>query len=160
MKQIRQIVFKEADWHRLTAYLTENPNAESGAYAVFRISGGARWQKYLVNTVLLPSDADYHKRTATAVAFTPEFTEAAFQTCERLQGNLLDIHTHPWADRVSFSAIDDHEALSKKVPYVTKYLTGLKLAFIVLGTLPEIARARIWDKAESRLVSIDRILVI
>lgn len=109
---------------------------------------------------MIPNDVDYHGRTSVRVAFTPEFTEAAFQQCENTGGHLLDIHTHPWSTDVEFSSIDDREARQTKVPYLTKYLPETMIGFVVFGQSSTIVRARFQDKAANSLLNIDRIIVI
>ncbi len=116
--------------------------------------------KFLVNRILIPRNCDYYKRSAAAVAFTSRFTESAFQECEKINGHLTDIHTHPWSDRVQFSHFDDHEAENTKIPYMAKYLPETMLAFIVFGKSSNIAQARFWDEGSNRLLSINRIIVI
>lgn len=155
-----QIVLTDKDWAELTQHLTSRSDVESGAYAIFKTSMSKNHQKILVTQTMIPRTKDYYKRTATSVAFKPEFTEKAFQICEATKGHLLDIHTHPWASVVNFSHIDDREAINTKVPYLLKYLPETMIAFIVLGRSPLIAKARFWDKSLNFLSSIDRIVVI
>ena len=100
MNRTVQIIFKESDWEKLSQYLLKKPDIESGTYAIFKTSANTSKIKFLVNKIIIPRDRDYHKRSATAVAFTSGFTESAFQACEKINGHLLDIHTHPWSDQV------------------------------------------------------------
>ena len=157
---MKQIIFRERDWQELESYLTKRNDVESGAYAVFKTSMSNSTKKLLVNHVIIPADKDYLKRSSASVAFTPDFTERAFQQCETTRGHLLDIHTHPWSGEVSFSSVDNHEAEHTKVPYMRKYLPEIMIAFIVFGKSPAIVRARFWDKTQNKLSEIDRIVVI
>ena len=160
MSQTVQIIFKESDWGKLTRYLSRNPDLESGAYAIFKTSTNPGTVRFLVNRIVIPGDCDYHKRSGATVAFTAGFTEVAFQACEKINGHLLDIHTHPWSEQVQFSGIDDHEAKRTKAPYMAKYLPGMMIAFIVFGMSTSIVRARFWDNGRSCLQSISRIIVL
>jgi hypothetical protein len=157
---MKQVIFKEKDWKTLETYLTPRNDVESGSYAVFKASCCNGSIKFLVNQVIIPKDSDYLKRSPVVVAFTSDFTEMAFQQCERIHGHLLDIHTHPWSKIVNFSPIDDGEARETKVPYLGKYLPNTQVAFIVFGESSLIARARFWDKPGNHLSPIDRIMVI
>jgi hypothetical protein len=157
---MKQIMFRDKDWRRLTDYLLERKDVESGAYGVFKISSCNDCIKFLVREILIPGNKDYCRRTSTAVALSPEFTEVAFQKCESGRCNVLDIHTHPWSDQVEFSGIDDREASIVKIPYLNKYLPRTKIAFIALGRFPGIARARYYDQLTKRIIDIDRICVI
>ena len=74
--------------------------------------------------------------------------------------HLLDIHTHPWSEKVSFSSIDDMEANNTKIPYLKHYVEGIKISFIVLGKSSDIAQARVWDIQSDKLVSIQKIVVL
>lgn len=157
---MKQIIFREKDWRRLTDYLLERKDVESGAYGVFKISSCNDCIKFLVREILIPGDKDYYRRTAAAVAISPEFTEAVFKRCEIGRCNFLDIHTHPWSSQVEFSGIDDREAAQVKIPYLNRYLPKTEIAFIVLGESPQIARARYYDQLNKRITDIDRISVI
>jgi len=157
---MNQIIIRESHWQELTKYLLNGQDEESGVYAVFKTSVGDDLRKFLVTQIMIPNDVDYLGRTSVRVAFTPEFTEKAFQQCEKAGGHLLDIHTHPWSTDVEFSSIDDREAEHTKVPYLTKYLPETMIGFVVFGSSDTIVRARFWDKTANRLVDIDRIMVI
>lgn len=157
---MKQIIFRERDWQELESYLTKRNDVESGTYAVFKTSVSNSTIKLLVNHVIIPENRDYFKRSPASVAFTPDFTERAFQQCETTRGHLLDIHTHPWSTDVNFSSVDNREAEYTKVPYMRKYLPEIIIAFIVFGESPAIVRARFWDKTQNRLSEIDRIVVI
>lgn len=141
-------------------HLSSRTDVESGAYAVFKISERDDCIKFLVTSVLIPNERDYLNRTSVGVSLTPKFTEKALQICELTQSHLLDLHNHPWASDVNFSGIDDREAIHTKVPYLAKYLPKTKIAFIVFGKSPMIAKARFWHKPATDLIEIERILVI
>jgi len=155
-----QIIFRKTDWEKLARHLMSRKDVESGSYAVYKTSILNSCQKLLVLRILIPEDKDYFVRTPVRVSFTPEFTEKAFRLCETSNGHLLDIHTHPWSSKVNFSLIDDGEARHTKVPYLTKYLPGTNIAFIVFGNTLEIAKARFWNNPVNALSGIDRIIVI
>ncbi|MBI4057771.1 hypothetical protein HY405_00395 [Candidatus Microgenomates bacterium] len=155
-----QIIFRKSHWNKLTSNLAERTDVESGAYAVYKMSTFNNSQKFLVTKLIIPEEKDYLKRNAVGISFTPEFTENAFQSCEKTNGHLLDIHTHPWSDNVNFSPIDDREAKHTKIPYMAKYVPSTSIAFIVFGKVAEIAKARYWKGPSVLLEDIHRILVI
>lgn len=157
---MNQIVFRKKEWKQLQSYLTIRSDVESGAYAIISTADGDSSTKFLVNQILIPQDSDYIRRTATAVAFSPVFTERAFQQCEVEQRHLFDIHTHPWSKVVEFSSIDNHEALDTKIPYMHMYVAGTRIVFAVFGDSPQNVQARFWDTSRGVLLDIARIIVI
>lgn len=157
---MNQIIFRKKDWDQLHNYLTIRSDVESGAYAIISTADYDSSTKFLVNQILIPQDSDYVRRTATAVAFSPAFTELAFQQCEVKQRHLFDIHTHPWSEAVEFSSIDSHEALHTKIPYMHMYVPGTRIAFAVFGNSPQNAQTRFWDTSQGMLLGIARIIVI
>ena len=157
---MNQIIFKENDWQRLTEYLAKRKDLESGAYAVYKVSKSPQNLKLLINDLIIPEDSDYFARGPAIVAFKPGFSERAFRQCEVSKGHLLDIHTHPWSTRVSFSHIDDREALQTKIPYLKKYLPQIMIAFMVFGISQEIAKARFWEPGSGQPTYIGRIIII
>lgn len=138
----------------------QNLSIETGAYAVYKTSKSSNSCKFLVNEIILPNENDYYKRSPVVVAFSPKFTEQSIQKCEKFNGHLLDIHTHPWSDNVQFSSVDDNEAVNTKIPYFRQYVEDTQIAFIVFGCDENIVRARFWDKTLNKLSNIDRIVVI
>ncbi len=157
---MKQIIIRARDWDMLEYYLSKRNDVESGVYTIFKTSICNDSVKFLITQIMIPQDKDYYKRSSASVAFTPEFTEKAFQLCEETNGHFLDIHTHPWASKVDFSPIDDNEAKKTKIPYMDEYLPKTKIAFIVFGKTSICAKARYWDKSAKRLSDIDRIVVI
>lgn len=157
---IRQIIFKQKNWDDLIKSLYQTRELESAVYGFYKESKSASSHKILVNDILTPKLSDYHTRNATRVAFTPEFTNKALQICQRGQYHLLDIHTHPWSSDVNFSSIDDHEAIYTKIPYLKKYVKGVKISFIVLGNNSVIAQARIWEPQSDNLQSIFKLVIL
>ena len=157
---MNQIIFTTGDCNKLKNHLFAKLDIETGAYGVYKISRGDNSIKVLVNKILLPEDSDYHKRSSAHVAFSPKFTENAIVECENSSGHLLDIHTHPWSEQVSFSSVDDNEAVKTKIPYFAQYVRNTQVAFIVFGKNEDIIQARFWDMTINRLTPIDRIVVI
>src|SRR5574341_886342 len=123
-----QIIFRDSHWRQLSNYFTSRTDVESGVYATYKISSYYNSRRFLVNEIIIPQEKDYLRRSPAGVSFTPEFTEKAFQLCEKTNANLLDIHNQHWADSVHFRHIDDREAKNTKVPYMTKYVKNTNIA--------------------------------
>ena len=155
-----QIIFKQQDWDKLNKSLYETNELESGLYGFYKESTTASSHKILVNDILIPKIGDYHRRTASYVAFKTEFTVQALRHCMKNRCHLLDIHTHPWSTEVNFSSIDDNEAIHTKIPYLKQYVKNVKISFIVLGKNSQIAKARMWEAHPDRLESIYKIVIL
>ncbi len=156
----RQIIFKYKDYALLKKSLYERQDLESAVYACYKESTTENSHKILVNKILVPKKRDYYTRNPTRVAFAPEFTEKALRLCLKHRYHLLDIHTHPWSHDVSFSSIDDQEAIHTKIPYFKQYLEGTKISFIVFGESSEIAQARMWEIESDMLQPIGKIVIL
>ena len=154
------IVFKYKNWHKLTSYLFKDADNETAAYGLYKESTANSSQKLLVNEIIFPHNSDYLKRSSSMVAFEPKFTTDALQYCLNHNFHLLDIHTHPWAKKVNFSSIDDRAAINTKIPYLKRYVGGVKICFIVFGKSPDVVQARFWDKYSDKLISIPKIVII
>jgi len=157
---MKQVVIKSKDWKKLEEYFAQRNDIESGAYGIFKVSIADSSIKFLLSKLIIPNDDDYYKRSPVAVAFKPEFTEKTFQIIDETAGHFLDIHNHPWSERVDFSSIDDSEAEKTKIPYFDKYLPETRIAFIVFGKTTTYVKARYWDKSTNQLIGIDRIVVL
>lgn len=160
MQKRISLIIKTSTYSDLSKHLFETKAAEAMAMAFFRISHCSDKTKLLVKEILIPTKGDYLDRSAGHVSLQPEFMEQCFQYCEDHCCHLLDIHTHPWSETVTFSGIDDQEALDKKVPYMERYVADTKIAFMVFGLNPFIIKARIWDKETRELQPITRIVIL
>lgn len=147
-------------FRRLCEHLFETRSTERMATAFFHTSQSLSVLKLLVRKVRVPREQDYLRRDAGFVSLEPDYMEQCLQHCEEHRCSLLDIHTHPWSELVSFSAIDDREAREVKIPYMEKYLPETSIAFMVLGRNPEVVQARIWDRKVRELLLIPRIVVL
>lgn len=154
------VVFKESAYIKLCDYLLQNRELESMAMGFYKTSNCSSILKLLVREVILPKPSDYFQQSRALVSLSPEFMESCFQHCEKHSYHLLDIHTHPWSQQVSFSGIDDREALKKKIPYHEKYLPNIALGFLLVGNTPTSVRARVWDKTSGQLFDIPKIILI
>lgn len=147
-------------WHKLGAFLLADCSLETMAMALFSTSVSASKRKLLVHRLILPTATDYATRSSAFVALSPAFIERCHAACESEQVHLLDIHTHPWSERVRFSSIDDREALDTKIPYMEQYLPKSESAFLVMGQETTIVEARLWDKNSQRLLPIPQIHLV
>lgn len=154
-----KIIYKEADFAKLTNYLCSIKDIELGAMAFYSISKGADYINLLVQGVIIPRDEDYHSRSSHEMSFNPNFMEKCYQFCEKYNSHLLDIHTHPWAHSANFSPIDDREAI-KKIDYMNQYVKDIKISFIVFGHSPHIVQSRIWEGNDHTLEYVDQIIII
>lgn len=157
---MNQIIFKYSDWETLTSSLYEDTSLESYAYGFYKRSTSRGTVKLLVIRVFIPKRSDYLARTSSLVSLKPEFTEKAFQICEKENLHLLDIHTHPWSESIQFSSIDDREALNTKIPYQIENVPGVQIAFMVIGKQSDIISARLWDGSDLELEPVDKITIV
>lgn len=160
MQKRVSLIIKTSTYSDLSRHLFETRTVESMAMAFFRISHCSDKTKLLVKEIRIPKEEDYLDRSAGHVSLRPEFMERCFQYCEDHGCHLLDIHTHPWSEKVSFSWIDDQEALEKKVPYIKRYVVDTQIAFMVFGLNSCIVKARIWDREKGELQPITRIIIL
>ena len=154
------LIIKTSTYSDLSRHLFETRTVETMAMAFFRISHCCDKTKLLVKEIRIPTEEDYLDRSAGHVSLRSEFMEQCFQYCEQHCCHLLDIHTHPWSEKVTFSGIDDQEALHKKVPYMEKHVADTQIAFIVFGLNSSIAKARIWDNEKGELQPIMGIVIL
>jgi len=160
MRQQATVVIQDYHFELLVQYLFARNDIESGALAFYNSSELGTAVKLLIKAVEIPTEADYLRRSATEVSFTPEFAEKCHCTCEQNQWSIMDIHTHPMSTRLEFSAIDDAEALDTKIPYLKQYVKGTRIAFLVFGSIPKLVQGRFWSGEEATLDPISRLLVI
>jgi len=126
-------------------HLYADTSREAMALGYYCVASNDIGQRILVQDVELPNEVDYRVKTATRVSLSPQFLEKIFRRCENEHVHLLDIHTHPWAEGVEFSAVDDYEARNVKGPYLKKHVLDVNITYVLFGAKPSDARVRIWD---------------
>jgi hypothetical protein len=160
MKNITAIVICRSTYQELTEYLFEDLSVETMAIGLYRLSETNDDCRILIRDIIRPGSSDYVERSSGAVGLQPDFLEACLQKCETTKSHLLDIHTHPHSDPVSFSFIDDREAHETKLPYMSRYVPGVSIAFMVFGSSPDLVQARIWDQDLGSWALVPKLIVI
>lgn len=149
-----EIVFLNKNWGELTTYMSLDTVNESGAVALAKVVKNGQLLRLLVRELVIPTDADYLERSPDQISFTPEFMESNFQRCEANGLHLVNIHSHPFSKRGSFSFIDKREGSNTKGPYVQKWVPNTEQAFMVVGSDPERLDACFWSLSEHRLMPV------
>lgn len=139
------LVFRKRHFDQLTSHLYRDRSREAMALGYYRLASGDNAQRLLVQNVELPVGNDYHTKTPSRVSLSAPFLERGFKRCESEGVHLLDIHTHPWAEGVGFSSIDDSEARCVKGPYLKQHVPGVNITYLLFGSNPTDARVRIWN---------------
>lgn len=160
MQREIKVVFRQKQFEQLSNHLYERTDVESMAIGFYNISESLSVRKLLVRNLAIPTNGDYHDRKVGYVSLKPEFIESCFQYCEKHNCHIFDIHTHPWADNVSFSSIDDNQAIKNKIPYQEEYVSKTSIAFMVFGKNLDRIQARIWDKANHTFQYIPLVIIL
>lgn len=154
-----EIIFREKHWKELINYFSKDKLNESGAIAFCSLVNLNTLRRFLVNDLLFPNKNSYRRRSPGFVGFSPNFMEYCFQRCEKDNLHLIDIHTHPFSNSVSFSPIDDIEDSQRKGPYMNAYVPGVELLFMVHGANLADIDSRIWSRETKTLEAVDLIKI-
>jgi len=96
--------------------------------------------RLLVQTMALPAEADYLRRTATDVELRPEFGLPLEKTAARKGWSLIYVHTHPNQDNLpSFSYVDDRTE-ARLAPYARMRSADTPHVALLLGKERLVAR--------------------
>ncbi|MFZ5919065.1 MAG: ThiF family adenylyltransferase, partial [Chloroflexota bacterium] len=154
----REIIFPANTWPSLRAYLLDQGGQEQLAFLLAGVARGPDWLRLLVReAVRVPAEA-LERQTHTHLVVKPDFSQAILRHCFEEGLSLIEVHSHPFAQRnVAFSATDLANE-EKKFRYVAQRIPQVYHATMVIGQSDQ--DAHLWDQRRRRVVAIDRVRLL
>ncbi len=120
----------ETSWEQIRSELLRPCGREHHLFGILGRSGEA----FTVERLLIPRDEDYDVRSAGYVSLSQEFVLRVLRTFESQKGaGLLDLHSHPFQERASFSSTD-LTFYGRMLAHVMDRVPGSELVTGVMGT--------------------------
>ena len=150
-------------WQQLESALLSRTDVETKAFVFAQsVQLDSRTQFLVREVVEVPADA-YESRSAAQVVIREEYVARMLQHSYRHGLSLVDVHTHPWSERPTFSSIDDRTD-QKRYSYTAEKMAAhgfrdFRHASVVFG-LEMSFDGRYWEPASCEIQRIERLRVI
>ncbi|GBC92027.1 Molybdopterin-synthase adenylyltransferase [bacterium HR15] len=145
-------------WARLDEVLLTDRTVETKCFMLCRVLELPGRTVFLVRELIEVPPEGYEERSASRVITRREFVHQLLTRCANEGLSLLEAHSHPWAPRPRFSAID-HRSDYQKFLATERLSPPFRHGTLVFGSDMSFD-GHMWDYLHQQIVPIERICIV
>jgi len=144
-------------YKKLRDYLLQEASKEAACFILAGFFNNRRGSHFVARELIIPEDKDYDERGDYHIQVSPIFFNRVISKAEREGLTVISCHSHPWANKLSYSPSDDYgERISTKTLF--DCLSGKPMGSLLLGK--ENIIGRVWSNPNSKPTTIDQIRIV